>query len=301
MKTEALVVVISLAQSNDPGSRVKTDAAYDSATGLRCGSRPNPPRAQPEDLSDAGSPGSSAGISWQQAAFLSTGVQLSSGLVLFQYPFGQQGYLWGTVTVLAMAALCCYTVSLLTRIKNTATPWVRSFQELALDVGGRAAKTVVGFMIELAWVTGAMMSFSLADTALQDALADMDVMTVTPVQCRLILAAGIWPIAQLQSLSGASWLSLGSTVGMLAAISMSIGSLVVHGQAQEQEYRDVAQAELLCDQDQAPGFDETASSLCSDYGIQAVLIYTPLLMVQVRIARCPICDSPIILHLCDLG
>ena len=242
---------------------------------------------------------------------------------------------------------------------------------------------LVGLVVELAWVTSAIMSFSLAETALIDAISDAS-WSITRMQMKVILATCIWPLSQLQSLAGASskeelllcllcppppphptptpsfsylflllllllllflllplpllppassiplpppppflpllppasstpplaapplltvpaycwvpswrfligagasWMSLGSTIGMLIAVGISVGSLAVAGQETSSvespsNVPDAANVDDTCDDD-AVAAAQHISSVCGDYGVEALLIFSSLTMVQV--------------------
>lgn len=180
-------------------------------------------------FSDPKAQGADRGLSWQQAACITAGDFLGIGFLLIPSAFSSLGYAAGTIIFAAFSVIPWYTSSLLRRFKQHLLPSVSSYQDAALHIAGPRAARAMCVAVEFGFVLSVLLGFSLAHSSATSLLELGLGNHLLPAELSglgaLVAGAALWPLAQIRTLSGASWTSALSSVAVLLAAGLALAVL----------------------------------------------------------------------------
>ena len=193
----------------------------------QAGGRESQKRGDEKGAEKAGGSSSSSDgekLSWGQAVFLMTSDTIGLGLLLLPYAYAQLGFIWGTVVTTLFVMASSYNLYAMSIIKHNICPCARSLRDAAFSVGGSRAAAVLGSIVEANWVIGLMFVLSAG----VEAAANINSIVVylyypegkefPSYVWSMIICVFMLPMAQIKSLSGASWFGLASTAALIFAL-----------------------------------------------------------------------------------
>ena len=188
-------------------------------------------------------------LSWGQAVFLMTSDTVGLGLLLLPYAYSRLGYKWGTVVMGLFVMASSFNLHAMYVVKHKICPEARSLSDAAQAIGGARAAAVVGCIVEANWVLGIMFVLSAAVQAAVN-INSIVVYLFYPGGTEMpsyvwsfVISVFMLPMAQIKSLSGASWFGLASTAALVFALGISYFCFAVG---------DIAEAPLAADGVQEP-------------------------------------------------